>query len=108
MRARKPPLDNAAIDLDGNFMLPVFRVEMRRRMVTVVHPDNDAEEATNFWHDPFYRLAEPMSSALPKSYSSGTRRLRHRPVQRVWNCTHYGAAVDLRFLTRAAGGGSCS
>ena len=51
---RKPPLDNAAIDLDDNFMLPVFRVEMRRKMVTVVHPDNDSEEAANFRHDTLY------------------------------------------------------
>jgi len=55
---RKPTLDNAAFDLDSNFILPVFRVEMRRRMVTVVHPDNDSEEAADFRHDTPYGIAE--------------------------------------------------
>ena len=61
---RKPTLDNAAFDLDSNLMLPVLRMEMRRRVVTVVHPDNDSEEAADFRHDALYGFAKRLLGSV--------------------------------------------
>jgi hypothetical protein len=47
---RKSTLDDTGIYVDGDFMLAILRVEMRRRMVSIVHPNNDSEESADFWH----------------------------------------------------------
>ena len=49
---RKSALDDAAVYVDGDFMLPVLRMKMRRGVVAVVHSNNDSEESADFWHLP--------------------------------------------------------
>ncbi len=55
---RKPSRDNTAIDLDRDFMLPILGMEMRRSVVTVVHPDYNSEETADFRHRTFCSSAE--------------------------------------------------
>ena len=43
-------MHDAAIDINGDFMLAILRVEMRRRMVAVVHSDDDSKESADFGH----------------------------------------------------------
>jgi hypothetical protein len=43
-------LHDAAIDINGDFMLAILRVEMRRRMVALVHSDDNFKESTDFGH----------------------------------------------------------
>ena len=38
------------INADGRRLPAVSRVEMRERVVVVVHRDHDSEEGTNSWH----------------------------------------------------------
>ena len=48
--SRKPALHNPAFYFHRDFMFSVLRVEMCRRMVPVVHPNNDPKEAADFGH----------------------------------------------------------
>ena len=38
------------VDAKGGLIATVFRVEMRRRMIVLVHRDDDAEEPANLGH----------------------------------------------------------
>lgn len=38
------------VDAKGSLIAAVFRVEMRRRMIVVVHRDDDAEKPAYLWH----------------------------------------------------------
>ncbi len=48
--SRKPALDDAAVDPDGDLEFPVFRVEMRGKVIAEVHPNHDSEEARQLRH----------------------------------------------------------
>jgi hypothetical protein len=47
---RKPALDDAAVNFNRDFMLPILRVEMRCEVVALVHPNNDSEKSADFGH----------------------------------------------------------
>jgi len=63
---RKPSLDYAAIDLDGDFVFTILRVEMWRRMVAVVHPNDDPKESANFWHSSSLKYVLVITWEFPK------------------------------------------
>jgi hypothetical protein len=39
------------LDPDFRFMLAVYRVEVRRRMIVIIHSDDDSEEDAECWHE---------------------------------------------------------
>jgi len=43
--------NNAGRDLNGDFILAILSVKMWRRMIAVIHPDDDPEKSGNFRHD---------------------------------------------------------
>ena len=47
---RKPTLDDAAVDVDSDFMLPILRVEVWRGMIAIVHPNHNSKESADFRH----------------------------------------------------------
>ena len=36
---------------DFRFMLAVYRVEVRRRVIVIIHSDDDSEEDAECWHE---------------------------------------------------------
>ena len=42
--------DDACGNFDGDLKLNIRRVEMRRRMIALIHPDDDPEKSGNFRH----------------------------------------------------------
>jgi hypothetical protein len=49
--ARQLSLDQfQCLDPDFRLMLAVYRVEVRRRMIVIIHSDNDSEEDAECWH----------------------------------------------------------
>ena len=48
--ARKLTRDHTRVDLHSDFELPVLRVEVGRRVLTVVHADCDSEKAAELRH----------------------------------------------------------
>ena len=49
--ARQLSLDQfQSLDSDFGFILAVDRVEVRRRMVVIIHSDDDSEEDAECWH----------------------------------------------------------
>ena len=87
--SRKPSLDDAAVDFDGDFMLAILGMEMWRRMVAVIHPNDDTEESADFWH----------SSSVKYVTSKFTR-----PVNRVDQTRTRNRARVHRFVHRRIGG----
>ncbi len=51
-RARRKPTPNncQATNIDHRFFVSVFRVKMGRRMISIVHFDDNSEEAADFRH----------------------------------------------------------
>lgn len=39
------------LDPDFRFMLAVYRVEVRRRVIVIIHSDDDSEEDAECWHE---------------------------------------------------------
>ena len=48
--SRKAAFDSSAPDFERYFILPIFSMKVRRRMVAIVHSYNNAEKATDFRH----------------------------------------------------------
>ena len=47
---RKGAVHNAGLDFDGDFVVPLHRVKVRRRVIPVEHSNHNSEEATDLWH----------------------------------------------------------
>ena len=56
--------DGQSIDREGRFMFAVAGMEVRRRVIVVVHRDNDSEETADLRHVPI--VARPVGDALEK------------------------------------------
>jgi len=56
--------DGQSVDGKRRFVFTVAGMEMRRRVIVVVHRDDDAEETADLWHAPI--VTRPVEDALEK------------------------------------------
>ena len=67
--ARQLSLDELhRFDPNFGFMLAVYRVEVRRRVIVIIHSDDDSEEDAECWHERVrsgFTLRHPAAGGAP-------------------------------------------